>query len=1057
MTTRVLALLVSIGALVGFTACGGGGSIVTASHFTIGGTVSGLSGTVVLQDNGGDDLSIATNGSFTFASTIAEGSAYAVSVLTQPSGQTCTVSNGSGTANANVTGVAITCSSTSSTFTIGGTIGGLTASGLVLQNNGADNLTVASGSTTFTFATPVAAGSTYGVTVLTQPSGETCSVTANGTGTANANVTNVALTCSASSFTIGGTITGLTASGLVLQNNGADNLSRASGATSFTFATPVAAGTGYDVTVLTQPTGETCAVTNGSGTANSNVTNVAVTCAATLTLSAQVTGLAGTLVLQDDVGNPLTFTADGTQTFPNTYATGSTYAVTILTPPAGQICTLGSNAAGTITTNTTVQVTCTSSAVLSLSASVTGLSGTLVLQDDAGVQLTFTTNTTQTFTNAYASGAAYAVTVLTQPAGQTCNLSSNAAGIITVNTTVTVTCTTALFNINVNVTGLTGTGLVFQDNLTDNLPVSTNGVFPFATQIANGATYGVSVLTQPSGQTCTLSSNASGTVNGADVTVNATCGATTTYTVSVTASGLSGTLIVQDDQSENLTFTANNSQTFPHQYPGGANYSVTVTSQPTGQDCQLSSNASGTINANTTVTATCTTSTNTGAWTWVAGANVVAVGGVYPANTPVYPGSRYGSATWQDASGNFWFFGGIDYDVNGPKVTQTTGGGAESVASDLWEYKGGNWTFKGGQAQNGQCFAFPASTGQVGTPNARSDGLSWIDLSGNLWMFGGYEAYMSDVTQCPNALTADAFNDMWEYTPSANTWTWVGGSSVAKTKGTYPSAVGGTGTPGARYWSTGARDSNGNFWMFGGYAYDSTGALLYINDTWKWDGTNWTWVSGSKTSGQKGTYTGASAVPGARAGANSWIDSSGTFWLFGGLGFDSTGNVGEMNDLWTFNLSTSKWTYVSGSKTANPVGTYGAQGAGDSTTFPGGRAFATNWLAPSGDVYILGGQQFGGGLFNDLWKYSGGQWTWVAPDMPSDPNPFINELGLYGTKGVGDTANAPGSRDQGLSWTDASGNLWLFGGFGLGTIPVNGTTNVHSGFDSLQDLWEFQP
>src|SRR5262249_43499472 len=153
-------------------------------------------------------------------------------------------------------------------------------------------------------------------------------------------------------------------------------------------------------------------------------------------------------------------------------------------------------------------------------------------------------------------------------------------------------------------------------------------------------------------------------------TVNVTCGATTTYTVTVTATGLSGTLIVQDDQSENLTFTTNNSQTFPHQYPGGANYSVTVTSQPTGQNCQLGSNASGTINANTTVTATCSTSTNTGEWTWIAGNNVVAIGGVYPPGTPVYPGSRYGSMTWQDASGNFWLFGGIDYDVNGPKVTQ---------------------------------------------------------------------------------------------------------------------------------------------------------------------------------------------------------------------------------------------------------------------------------------------------------------------------------------------------------------------------------------------------
>ena len=187
--------------------------------------------------------------------------------------------------------------------------------------------------------------------------------------------------------------------------------------------------------------------------------------------------------------------------------------------------------------------------------------------------------------------------------------------------------------------------------------------------------------------------------------------------------------------------------------------------------------------------------------------------------------------------------------------------------------------------------------------------------------------------------------------------------------------------------------------------------------------------------GSEGNYTGTSAVPGGRVGANSWIDSSGNFWIFGGIGYDSAGNVGEMNDLWSFDTSTSTWTFVGGSKTANPVGSYGTEGVADPSNVPGGRAWATSWITPSGDVYILGGQQFGGGLLNDLWKYSGGQWTWVAPDMPGDSNPFVNELGIYGTQGTANSANAPGSRNQGLGWTDASGNLWLFGGFGMRHNP----------------------
>ncbi|MFK8053022.1 MAG: hypothetical protein AB8F65_08595 [Woeseiaceae bacterium] len=80
-------------------------------------------------------------------------------------------------------------------------------------------------------------------------------------------------------FSIGGTLSGLTSSGLVLQNNGADNLPvNADG--SFTFATEIDSGDSYTVTVFTQPSNpdQTCSVSNGSGTATSDVTNVAVNC-----------------------------------------------------------------------------------------------------------------------------------------------------------------------------------------------------------------------------------------------------------------------------------------------------------------------------------------------------------------------------------------------------------------------------------------------------------------------------------------------------------------------------------------------------------------------------------------------------------------------------------------------------------------------------------------------------------------------------------------------------------------------------------------------------------
>jgi len=66
----------------------------------------------------------------------------------------------------------------------------------------------------------------------------------------------------------------------------------------------------------------------------------------------------------------------------------------------------------------------------------------------------------------------------------------------------------------------------------------------------------------------------------------------------------------------------------------------------------------------------------------------------------------------------------------------------------------------------------------------------------------------------------------------------------------------------------------------------------------------WTWVSGSNTVDQSGVYgpEASSKVPGARDGAVSWIDGSGNFWLFGGQGYDSTGNWDVLNDLWRYKL-----------------------------------------------------------------------------------------------------------------------------------------------------------
>ncbi len=158
--------------------------------FAIGGSVSGLtSGSVVLQNNGGDDLTVSTNGSFVFATEVASGSAYSVTVLTQPVNHSCSVSMEAGTVSAAVNNISVTCIEV---FTVGGTLTDLASGQVVLQNNGADDL-VLTANGAFQFATPVSAA--YSVTVLSTTSGQLCEVIANGSGTASAVVSNVEVVC----------------------------------------------------------------------------------------------------------------------------------------------------------------------------------------------------------------------------------------------------------------------------------------------------------------------------------------------------------------------------------------------------------------------------------------------------------------------------------------------------------------------------------------------------------------------------------------------------------------------------------------------------------------------------------------------------------------------------------------------------------------------------------------------------------------------------------------------------------------------------------------------
>ena len=405
--------------------------------YTIGGTISGLEtgNEVILQNKGGDDLTLNSNDPFTFVTAIDDGSTYLVTVLTDPTtpNQTCTVANGSGTVSgANVTDISVAC--TTNKYSIGGEITGL-ASGNTVRLANAGFIWQFTGNGPYTMS-DVTDGVTYSVIVVTQPTtpNQTCSVS-NASGTIlGMPVTNIDVNCVTTTYTVGGSLTGLAAGNeVILQNNAGNNLTLNSN-DSFTFATALDDGSSYSVTVLTDPTtpNQTCTVTSGGGTlAGGNVTDVSVACVTTTyTVGGSIAGLfAGNgVVLQNNGGDDLVVDADGTFTFATAIDDGSTYLVSVLTDPMtpNQTCTVTSGS-GTLAGDnvSTVSVNCVTN-TYTIGGVVTGLftDNSVTLQNNTGDDLTVDANGNFTFATAMDDGSTYTVTVLTQPETiiQTCTV-----------------------------------------------------------------------------------------------------------------------------------------------------------------------------------------------------------------------------------------------------------------------------------------------------------------------------------------------------------------------------------------------------------------------------------------------------------------------------------------------------------------------------------------------------------------------------------------------------------------------------------------------------------
>jgi uncharacterized repeat protein (TIGR01451 family) len=492
--------------------------------YTIGGTVSGLApgrSVTLRQVTRTNNLVVSANGSFAFSATLTHDAAYEVIVFTQPAGQTCTVSNGAGVATADVTDIEVSCVTNS--YSIGGTLFGLSAGGsLTLQNNGGDDLTL-SANGAFVFPTQILFGDPYEVTVSSAPPGQTCFVY-NGSGAVPGTVSNIQIHCvTGNPTTIGGTVSGLGAGlSLTLQNNGRDDLTlSANGA--FVFSVPISEGATYLVTVRTSPAVQTCTVSNGSGVATANVTDVVVTCTDN---SFSIFGSLGgdglfpnrSITLQNNGGDDLVLGVGGTPLgfggtfeFPTQLPLGAPYNVTVSSQPLGQSCTVF-DGTGTIVGDVDfLFVECFVTHWL-IRGTVSGLApgASLTLQNNGGADLTLDADGSFVFlVPRFSSDRTYLVSVSAQPVGQTCTV-SNGAGIATndVNN-VAVNCVSSTYSIGGTLSGLAvGGSITLQNNDGDDLVLGSDGAFAFTTQIAHGESYVVTVASQPVGQTCTVNAAA---------------------------------------------------------------------------------------------------------------------------------------------------------------------------------------------------------------------------------------------------------------------------------------------------------------------------------------------------------------------------------------------------------------------------------------------------------------------------------------------------------------------------------------------------------------------
>ncbi len=377
-------------------------------------------------------------------------------------------------------------------------------------------------------------------------------------------------------------------------------------------------------------------------------------------------------------------------------------------------------------------------------------------------------------------------------------------------------------------------------------------------------------------------------------------------------------------------------------------------------------------------------------WVWISGNKNAGEHGIYGTkgvpDMANYPGARSESVSWNDTDGNLWLFGGVGFAELG----------GIGFLNDLWRFNitSKEWVWMSGNKtiQEFGVYGTKGVPDVANYPGARIDSVSWADTDGNFWLFGG-GGYAE--------LDSGALNDLWRFNITSKEWAWMSGNKTADENGVYgtkgiPDIAN---YPGARAFLVSWTDLDGDLWLFGGQGYAESGGTGQLNDLWRFNITSkeWAWMSGKNILDQNGKY-GTKGVPdmknypGARHNPVSWTDTNGSLWLFGGDGYPESGNLGWLNDLWRFNITSKEWAWMSGDKTRNEYGVYGTKGVPDCANYPGARESSVSWTDTNGSLWLFGGNGYPesglDGYLNDLWRFKPGC---IEESQPGGQIPSIDD------------------------------------------------------------------